>query len=77
VWLFLHLKQPQQTLCLVTSKTQFNFGGTRDNSRFARDFDEAAPGCFSNFSVYVYRAIHLHCARIPCISGHLSVKSII
>jgi hypothetical protein len=42
---------------------QFNFGGAHDNSRFAREFGEAAPGCFLNFNVYVHNAIHLHCSR--------------
>ena len=62
-WLLLRLKQPQQTWYLVMSKTQFNFDGFHANSRFAREFDEAAHSCFLKFCVNVHNAIHLHCSR--------------
>ena len=43
-------------------KTQFNFGESHANSRFAREFDEAAHSCFLKFCVNVHSAIHLHCS---------------
>jgi len=45
-WLLLRLKQPQQTCCLVISKTLFNNRWGHVNSRFEREIGEAAPGCF-------------------------------
>ena len=75
-WLLLRLKQPQQTWCLVPSKTQFNFGGARANSLFAREFGEAAPACLLKFCVYVHSAIHLHCAREQCNSLALFTRTV-
>ena len=61
-WLLLCLKQPQQTWCLVTLKTQFNCSGSHAISRFGREFYKAADSCFVKFCVYVHSAIHLHCS---------------
>ena len=58
-WLLLRLKQPQQILCLVTSKTQFNFSEPYDNSRFECEFCATAPSCFLKLRVYMHSAIHL------------------
>jgi hypothetical protein len=69
-----YLKQPQQTCCLVISKTLFNDRWGHANSRFEREIDEAAPGCFFNFYLRVYSAIHLHCARKQCNSLHCARK---
>jgi hypothetical protein len=73
VWLFLHLKQPQQTLCLVTSKTQFNFGGTMIIHVLHVILTKQLLAAFQ-ISVFTF------IGQFTCtvhVSGHLYVKSII